>query len=86
VTYLYWKIIHLIQPPRKLSHIPHVSFFQHAKSIIERKPYSEISKEFVQPLLIPSTTIGYLKPDALGWTLNITDPEAAKDFFLKTGT
>ncbi|CAO3591575.1 unnamed protein product [Absidia cylindrospora] len=84
VSYLYWKIICLIKPPRNLSHIPHISFYHHVKSIIEKKPYSQISREFVMPLLIPASTIGYLKPDALGWTLNITDPEATKDFFLKT--
>ncbi|KAI8329505.1 cytochrome P450 [Chlamydoabsidia padenii] len=51
--------------------------------MIQRQPYANISKQLVMPLMQPDS-VGYLKPDFLGWTLHITHPEAAKEVFLKS--
>jgi hypothetical protein len=84
IVFLYLTVKKQTAPPKTLRHIPHVNFFRNVKMMIQGKPYAHISKQLVMPLL-HREAVGYLKMDSLGWTLHLTDPVAAKEFFLKTG-
>ncbi|ORZ24374.1 cytochrome P-450 cyp509A1 [Absidia repens] len=53
-------------------------------AVMQQKSFGEISRSTSVPLLEASAPM-VLKPDRLGWTVHIGTPEAAKQFFLKTG-
>jgi hypothetical protein len=85
IVVIYWTVKKCTSPPKQLAHLPHINFFKLVQMMmIQKEPYGSISKQLAIPLLQPGA-VGYVKTDTLGWTLQITDPEAAKEFFLKTG-
>lgn len=73
-------------PPKHLKHIPHVNFFKFIKKIFQGAPHSTISKELAAPLYKQKKSGEmYLMMDSMGWTVNIVNPEDAKQVFLKSG-
>ncbi|KAI9308031.1 cytochrome P450 [Cunninghamella echinulata] len=72
-------------PPKKLRHIPHVSFFTLLRKTLQGVPYGSMSKELYVPLYKHKKNGEmYLKMDLMGWTVIIANPEDAKQVFLKT--
>ncbi|KAI9307115.1 cytochrome P450 [Cunninghamella echinulata] len=72
-------------PPKHLKHIPHVGFFKFIKKIFQGAPHSTISKELAAPLYKQKKSGEmYLMMDSMGWTVNIVNPEDAKQVFLKS--
>lgn len=83
---LYLAADRAVRPPRKLRHIPYMNYIQFMKMALQRKPTGEISRTLAVPLMEGyGQRSVFLRPDRLGWMLHIANPEAAKQFFMKTG-
>ncbi|KAI9307942.1 cytochrome P450 [Cunninghamella echinulata] len=79
---LYSMFEKLMKPPKQLRHLPYVPYTSFIKSLLKRKPYGFLSRELYMPLIDKDHEI-FVKQDMLGWTVQVVNPEIAKQIFLK---
>ncbi|CAO3635478.1 unnamed protein product [Cunninghamella blakesleeana] len=75
----------LFKPPKRLRHIPYTNPLIYMKNLVQGTPYSTMATNLHLPLYEKKNKGEiYLRPDILGWTLCIANPEDAKQVLLKT--
>ncbi|CDH56612.1 cytochrome p450 [Lichtheimia corymbifera JMRC:FSU:9682] len=80
----FYMIYRSTQPPARLRHIPHVSFFTYLGAFVRGKSLNYVAKNIIMPVAMKSENGVYIRFDQNGWSMHITRPEAAKTFLLKT--
>ncbi|KAI8070958.1 cytochrome P-450 cyp509A1 [Gongronella butleri] len=71
-------------PPKNIRHIPHVSYFKFMRQfLIEKKSTYEMFKDLYEPIMAKTNGF-YLKPERAGWVVEVSNPTAVKQIFMKS--
>ncbi|KAI9473441.1 MAG: cytochrome P450 [Benjaminiella poitrasii] len=86
VTLAFLYIIHdrIFKPPRRLRHIPYLSYFDIWKLLFKKEKFCDYSHRVTLPLINSEQSNGiYVKPGTTGWEVHIANPEIAKQILMK---
>jgi hypothetical protein len=81
VSYKLYKLVHV---PKKLQHIPAVSFWAFMRSTLSGTSVDD-RMSLIYPVLAKSPSGLYLMPSRGGWGIGVAGPQALKTFFLRKG-
>ncbi|CAO3620410.1 unnamed protein product [Cunninghamella blakesleeana] len=83
LTYIGHSIYRKFTPPKKLSHIPHLSAITTLKNLIVKKTPTHLMMRDISMPLVEKYGL-YQKYDRTGWVVHVCTPEAVKQVFLKS--
>ncbi|CEP19504.1 hypothetical protein [Parasitella parasitica] len=70
-------------PPKRLKHIPSVSYVGMMLGYLKAQPLMEITKKYIDPVIAKSPDGLYMRPSRKIWNIYVTEPELAKIVYNK---
>ncbi|KAI7858634.1 cytochrome P450 [Circinella umbellata] len=77
----YWK---LLGPPKEFGNIPQVGFFKYISNRFKSRPYDDVLKDIIYPVALKTNHGSYAAFALFGWSIFVTQPEAAKKLLSKS--
>jgi hypothetical protein len=81
ISYQVYKLVHI---PKKLQHIPAVSFWAYMRSALSGAATDD-RLDLIYPVLARSPSGLFLKPNRGGWSVGVVGPQAMKSIWIRKG-